>query len=290
MMTASMKGLAQLWDAVTGAVVRQFETPAPRPLTPMNRSHRPVSMAVSHKGDFIVTAFASEHIARMWDVATGVGVRQFQGPRFAVQSVAISPDDRYVLVGGSESHNSVARGVIIVYDVASGREDRRFALGDSGIRQAILSPDGRQVLTLATGVQLWDSQTGEELQAFPAPPALATVFSPNMQYVVTGDGSGGLGTPAARLWDLCTAAEVRRFEGHELHVWSLAMSPNGQHLLTGHGNGNVRLWDVATGSRLWEASCGNSVIVGSAAFSPDGRYALTGSGDSTARLWYVGND
>ena len=58
---------------------------------------------------------------------------------------------------------------------------------------------------------------------------------------------------------------------------SVAFSPDGQQIVSGSGDGLLRLWDTATGASLWVFS-GHEAIVESVAFSPDGRQLLSGSG------------
>ena len=51
----------------------------------------------------------------------------------------------------------------------------------------------------------------------------------------------------ARLWDLATGQEVRRFVGHTGTIGlagAIAFTPNGKRVLTGSTDGAVRLWDV----------------------------------------------
>jgi WD40 repeat protein/transcriptional regulator with XRE-family HTH domain len=108
-------------------------------------------------------------------------------------------------------------------------------------------------------------------------------FSPDGKMAVTCGWDN-----TARLWDMETGAQVRRFDGHTAAVWSVAFSPDGRYLLTGSGRGDqtARLWDVATGSEVRRFS-GHTASVLAVVFSPDGTYALTGGGDATVRLWDV---
>ena len=95
------------------------------------------------------------------------------------------------------------------------------------------------------------------------------------------------------------AQELRRFDGHEAVVWSVAFSPDGSRALSGSGgqfrNGRsslgsdftVRLWDVASGQQL-HSFAGHQHHVQSVAFTPDGSQVV-GAGKIWAwRKWNVG--
>jgi len=74
------------------------------------------------------------------------------------------------------------------------------------------------------------------------------------------------------------------FYGHTSKVNSVALSADGNQLVTGSWDNTARLWDVRTGQSLVEFE-GHSGIVYSVALSADGRRLVTGSSDRTARLW-----
>ncbi|MCY2991401.1 MAG: pentapeptide repeat-containing protein, partial [Planctomycetota bacterium] len=67
---------------------------------------------------------------------------------------------------------------------------------------------------------------------------------------------------------------------------TLAVSPDGTLIASGHNDGSVRLWDVASAKEL-RACNGHQGSVGSVAFSPDGRQLASGSSDKSVRLWDV---
>jgi WD40 repeat protein len=67
-------------------------------------------------------------------------------------------------------------------------------------------------------------------------------------------------------------------------VLSVAFSPDGQTVLTGHADNTARLWDAATGQQIRQL-VGHTGPVTSVTFSVDGHYVLTGSQDGTARVW-----
>ena len=72
-------------------------------------------------------------------------------------------------------------------------------------------------------------------------------------------------------------------------VWPVkrrTSSPDGKYLITSSWDGNVRLWDVTTGTEI-RRFIGHVGYIYGAAFSPDGQYILTSGADVTARLWNV---
>jgi len=180
-------------------------------------------------------------------------------------------------------------------------EARQF-LGHTNSVIATFSPDGRWVLTGSADrtARLWEAETGREVRRFEGHTDIinAVAFSPDGRFVLTGSG-----TPealvedeeelaeiardyTARLWDVQSGRELRRFEGHAGPVFSVAFSPNGQYILTGSGDNTARLWAVRTGQEVRRFE-GHTEPVTSVAVSPNGRFILTGSRDTTARLWDV---
>ena len=69
------------------------------------------------------------------------------------------------------------------------------------------------------------------------------------------------------------------------YVLSVAISPDGQRLATGDGNGQVRLWRTSDGQPLAILQDGATSWVWSVAFSPDGQRLASGSVDQTVKLW-----
>jgi WD40 repeat protein len=67
-------------------------------------------------------------------------------------------------------------------------------------------------------------------------------------------------------------------------VLTVAICPDGRHVVSADGAGTLRLWDVKTGTaRVLE---GHSEVF-TVAISPDGCHVVSGSGDRTLRLWEV---
>jgi WD40 repeat protein len=92
-----------------------------------------------------------------------------------------------------------------------------------------------------------------------------------------------------KLWDVATAREratLREPARHDLPR-SMVLSPDGKLLASaGDDSGEIRLWEVATGSKL-AALAGHRGHVHCLAFSADGKALASGGSDHTLRLWDV---
>ncbi|MCI0552262.1 MAG: TIR domain-containing protein [Anaerolineae bacterium] len=245
-------------------------------------------------------------------------LQAYRGHSDSVESVALSPDGKFVLTGSDD-------GTASLWDVATGKELIQFVGHTNQVKSVAFSSDGKYVLTAGDDetARIWDTATGKEvLQFVHTDNVKGAVFSPDGKYVLTGSSDS-----ITRLWDAATGQEVRQFVGHEDNVNSVAFSSDGKYALTGSDDQTARLWDAETGqevnqfightrevlsmsfspdgkfvltgsdtiARMFDAVTGDEVLqfighadrVRAVAFSSDGKYVLTGSSDTTARLWDV---
>ena len=129
-----------------------------------------------------------------------------------------------------------------------------------------------------------------ELATFGEPPAThAVCLSPVRDLIALSGGDG-----AIRLWDLHSRtkvatlrSEMHQRTGHDAIALSLAFSPDGGLLASGHMDGLARLWDVSRGEEI-KARLRHEALVGALTFSPDGTTLASGSLDANVRLWDVG--
>lgn len=282
--TGNNLGMTRLWDRETGAEIRQFQGSR--------------SIAFSADGRFLATG-DRDGLARLWDVATGQEAGRFviaenaedQSARI-VGAIAFSPDGRYLLAGGRFA---------VLWEIATGRELRRLTGDWMWVNALAFSPDGRRALVSGQRrtplellrAQLWDVETGETLQRFAWLASSVTAanesvaFSPDGRQIVTVGGTEAI------LWDVAAGREVRRFARRAAAVNSVALSPDGRHLLAAGDDGVARLWDLGAGRVAGQlAHKSNSVAlvpdrtIHALALSPDGHWAAT-AGDKEVLLWDV---
>src|SRR4029453_10988220 len=73
---------------------------------------------------------------------------------------------------------------------------------------------------------------------------------------------------------------------------TVAYSPDGSVLASGHEDGRVLLWDAETGTQIamLDPASDRLPSVNDLAFSPDGSLLVSGSSDGTAKVWDLRTD
>lgn len=88
------------------------------------------------------------------------------------------------------------------------------------------------------------------------------------------------------LWDASrhVTSPINTLAGHTDAVRAVAISPDGNQVISGAADKTVKLWDLRTG-RLIRTLAGHGDSVHAVAFLPDGKRALSASDDKTIKLW-----
>lgn len=272
------------------------------------------SVALSADGRLAATAGRDGDVA-VWDARRGAKLRTLAADRLGAAAAAFAPDGHRLLVGGA--------GTAVIWDVVTGRAERRFGEPGEFLKWVAFSPDGRLVYTAGDddAVKVWNARTGKALARLSSGGGrrlTSAALSKDGGLVAAADGGetlyvwdssgalkagpaggsawktvaflpdGSLASGAdewAAVWDLAKGVERRRVKTAAGRA--LAASPDGRWLATSGGN-TLRLWrarDLAPARAL----IGHFDSVTSAVFSADGALLLTGAADRTANLWTAGS-
>lgn len=213
-----------------------------------------------------------------WDAATGQELASWEGHPGGVGYSSFSPSGRYfVSVGWSDS---TAR----ILDSQSGRITAVLT-NRAGFFLGVFSSDDHWVATagLDGRIRLWDARTGifSGRSASLGDAAFAAVFSPDGSRIAFGGGhyqwAGSLDR-SIRVWDL-TTDQVRTLGSHSELVGGLSWSPDGRTLASCSWSGEIKLWDLASGTELppLPSPVVHRVVL-RVSFSPDGRYLAAAGG------------
>jgi WD40 repeat protein/uncharacterized caspase-like protein len=222
---------------------------------------------------------------REYVLPEGAAITLQLGHTSYVNSVAISPDGRFVVSGSSDA-------AIKIWDIASGRLLQTLGGEGWSVNSVAISPDGRFIVSGGIdALTLWDAASGKPLRTFEGQKGSvdSVAFSPDGQSIASGGEADILDKGeqhTLQLWETATGKLLRNFEGQKDEVTSVAFSRDGRSIVCGTLDKAVKLWDVATG-KLSRTFAGHDYAVHSVAFSIDGRMIVSGSADNTVKLWDV---
>jgi WD40 repeat protein len=245
------------------------------------------SISISPDGKTI--ASVSLDGVKIWDVATRKLVKSFIGHKDGVYSVSYSRDGKFLATGGceiySEEENCVDGGWKL-WDARDFSEIRGVNGVKFGVEELAFNPAGDLLATTTQTardpvIRIWDVSSGELLK----------ILDPGMQRLTTGvvftpDGSKLITAThnVISIWDPLTGENLRKIEGHQYRIASIALSPDGRLLASGTGVKNeIKVWDSDFKELL--TLTGHNDDAASLSFSFDGKLLASGSYDKTIKIW-----
>ncbi len=208
-------------------------------------------------------------------------------------SLAFNPDSSQLLSGGQDR-------AIILWDVISGNEVKRFEGSVGAVLRVAFSPDGTTIASTSADetvkddttdtvdrmVRVWNVESGDVVLTIDPKSGFlrALAYSPDGQTLVVGMwDSGNSGT--IRFYDLQTGEEKRRFFTHNDNVTDIAFSQDGTRLATVSWDRTLRVLDVTRGIEIYAFTAFEEQLL-SVDFSANGEYLLVALGNIGGNYGY----
>jgi WD40 repeat protein len=199
------------------------------------------SVAFSPDNKKIATAGADRTI-RIFEVETGKVLSQIEDHADWIFAVAWSPDGKRL---ASASRDKTAK----VFDVEKKESLVTFPTHAQPVYTVSFTPDGKGIATGGEDnrIRVWnpdnDGKAIRDVSGFGA-----TVFklryTPDGKNLIacSGDKTVGVYTP--------TGSQVRKLQGHNDWIYSLAIARDGKTVASGSWDGEVKLWNIADGKLI----------------------------------------
>jgi WD40 repeat protein len=318
--SADAEGTMKVWESdVSGrwACARKIQAAPAR--NPFRQFLRHVWLALTPDGNSLVGCVEGTSVISMWSLADGARSAEFNGSDATLRGMALSPDAR-LLAAGYESKDTHG---ILVWDVATREVKQRLSPGLGHVHSVGFSPNGRFLtcacmsglaiyevsgfqqhlfmrgdicLSVAFSlhrnllaipswqlgvVRVWDPLANQEIAVLPHPGKPHSVaFSRSGRVLVTADEL------SVRIRKLPGTEEKLVLQGHAGNVTRLAFSPDGGLLASSSHDGQVIIWNPATGQQIKRLTDFGGQVQ-TIAFSPAGRMLAAGAWDGALRIWDV---
>lgn len=273
------KQLIEVWDAHSGKPVRQLAHGAPVAVLAVSADGRRLATLEHHT--YAIDRLLERDVIQVWDLATGTKLHVLAArPQRWFMRVQLSADGR--LLSAASTGENVRE--VTVWDATTGQRLHELPRTSGPLA---FSPDGRH---LATGLALWDLQSGRRLREH----EFRGVFAKTLFLSPTGQHALTLGYDTLDRWDGNTGRPLDSLDlppFFSYHPFRIA-SPDGRYAITFAGNyakTDILLWDVAARRRLHTLRPPGANQSMTFAFSPYSSMLVSSHYDKETilRLWDV---
>ncbi len=246
-------------------------------------------------GRYVVSAGADK-LVRIWDWHTGKTIRVIRGqaglgPDDVIDAIALSPDGKWLAVGGSMKVAGEKFNHIRLYDFATGELKALLKGHAATVIGLSFSPNSSLLISgsFDKSAIIWDIENAQMLHRLQGHDAeiYSVGFTPDGARAVTGSYDKTL-----RLWGVADGNQIAVLSGHQGRVIAIAISPKDGTIASDDSKGEIRLWDGSTGDFIRDLA---NIVTNTRglAFDPSGDKLLVGCSvackDGNAFMVDVGN-
>ncbi|KAK3262589.1 ccs52a-like protein [Cymbomonas tetramitiformis] len=180
---------------------------------------------------------------------------KLQGHKSEVCGLKWSYDDRELASGGNDNH-------LFIWNASSSEAMLKFTEHTAAVKAISWSPHQHGLLASGGGtadrcIRFWNTSTNSALNCVDTGSQVCNlVWSKNVNEIVS---THGYSQNQIIVWRYPTMSKLATLTGHTLRVLYLAISPDGQTIVTGAGDETLRFWNVFPGPKSQGSVHDNSV-------------------------------
>lgn len=238
MAVGTHKGLVQIWDAGAQKRVSTIE------------GHTARVGALAWNGD-VLSSGSRDRLILQRDARTPNAVeRRLIGHRQEVCGLKWSPDHQHLASGGNDNK-------LLVWSMSSLSPEQQYSEHSAAVKAIAWSPHQHGLLSSGGGtadrcIRFWNTLTGQPLQCVDTGSQVCNLaWSKHSNELVS---THGYSQNQILVWKYPSLTQVAKLTGHSYRVLYLAVSPDGEAIVTGAGDETLRFWNVFNKARSHKES------------------------------------
>lgn len=232
------KGLVQIWDAAAQKRVSTIE------------GHTARVGALAWNGDMLSSG-SRDRLILQRDARTPSPVeRRLIGHRQEVCGLKWSPDHQHLASGGNDNK-------LLVWNLSNLSPEQQYGEHSAAVKAIAWSPHQHGLLSSGGGtadrcIRFWNTLTGQPLQCVDTGSQVCNLaWSKHSNELVS---THGYSQNQILVWKYPSLTQVAKLTGHSYRVLYLAVSPDGEAIVTGAGDETLRFWNVFNKARSHKES------------------------------------
>ncbi|KAK0077737.1 hypothetical protein PV325_003511 [Microctonus aethiopoides] len=227
-------GYIQVWDVAVNKQVAKLQ------------GHSARVGALAWNGE-VLSSGSRDRLILQRDVRTPcvVGERRLGAHRQEVCGLKWSPDNQYLASGGNDNR-------LYVWNLHSTSPVQTYTEHLAAVKAIAWSPHHHGLLASGGGtadrcIRFWNTLTGQPMQCVDTGSQVCNLaWSKHSSELVS---THGYSQNQILVWKYPSLTQVAKLTGHSYRVLYLAMSPDGEAIVTGAGDETLRFWNVFSKAR-----------------------------------------
>ncbi|KAL6735867.1 hypothetical protein Aduo_006272 [Ancylostoma duodenale] len=222
------RGITQIWDVHTQKMTMELS------------GHTSRVGCLAWNGDLVCSGSRDRHIIQRDIRQPHLTEKKMSAHRQEVCGLKWSPDKQYLASGGNDNQ-------LLVWSMRRTDPSQTFTEHSAAVKALAWSPHHHGLLVSGGGtadrhLRFWNTLTGQPMQAIDTGSQVCNVaWSKHSSELVS---THGYSLNQVIIWKYPSLQPVTKLSGHQFRVLYLAMSPDGESIVTGAGDETLRFWHV----------------------------------------------
>lgn len=181
----------------------------------------------------LLASGSGDNLIKIWSIKTGELLRTLVGHTCMINQVEISSDSEYLV-------SATLDDIVKIWSIKTGKVKHTLVQPQKKIQSVLISPDAQYILYCGwdNSIQIWSVETATLKSTIPVnTQEKFMAISPGCRWIasITQDYK-------IRIRCLETGGLLKSFIGHQCEITQLVFSADGQFLVSGSSDGEIKIW------------------------------------------------